>query len=99
MLDKAWKELGLDNMLEAEGFRDSRISAAKVSVFNRLDDPCSEHALAGWAETVALDELLGENVSRPERQEAGVRETDGDGERTARALPQPRAAGRRRTPC
>jgi transposase len=65
VLDKAWKELGLDNMLKAEGFRDSQISAAKVSVFNRLDDPCSEHALAGWAETVALDELLGENVSRP----------------------------------
>jgi len=65
VLDKAWKELGLDNMLKAEGFRDSQINAAKVSVFNRLDEPCSEHALAGWAETVALDELLGENVSRP----------------------------------
>ena len=65
VLEKAWKELGLDNMLKAEGFRDTQINAAKVSVFNRLDDPCSEHALAGWAETVALDELLGENVSRP----------------------------------
>lgn len=65
VLDKAWKELGLDNMLKAEGFRDTQINAAKVSIFNRLHEPCSEHALPGWAETVALDELLGENVSRP----------------------------------
>ncbi len=65
VLQKAWKELGLDNMLREAGFRDTQINAAKVSIFNRLDDPCSEHALAGWAETVALDELLGENVSRP----------------------------------
>ena len=65
VLEKAWKELGLDNMLKAEGFRDTQINAAKVSVFNRLDEPCSEHRLPGWAETVALDELLGENVSRP----------------------------------
>lgn len=62
VLEKAWKELGLANMLKAEGFRDTQINAAKVSVFNRPDDPCSEHALAGWAETVTMTNLAVKTV-------------------------------------
>lgn len=64
VLKKAWDDLGIGGFLMAAGFRETQVNAAAVSVFNRLIEPCSEHELPGWASTVALDELLGECVSR-----------------------------------
>lgn len=64
VLKKAWDELGIGGFLKAAGLRDVQVNAAVVSVFNRLIEPCSEHELPGWAATVALDEVLGEGVSR-----------------------------------
>jgi hypothetical protein len=61
---KAWDELGIGNFLKASGFRDPQIKAAMVSVFNRLIEPCSEHELPDWVQTVSLEELLGGGINR-----------------------------------
>jgi hypothetical protein len=55
---QAWKALELDNFLTALEFSPDQIATAKVSVLNRLIDPCSENELANWAATIALDDLL-----------------------------------------
>jgi hypothetical protein len=62
-LNTAWKSLGLDVFLQEAEFSDRQINSAKIDIFNRLIDPCSENELINWAETTALDELLGENIS------------------------------------
>jgi transposase len=64
VLKRAWDELGIGNFLKASGFRDPQIKAAMVSVFNRLIEPCSEHELPDWVQTVSLEELLGGGINR-----------------------------------
>lgn len=64
VLKKAWDALGIGGFLKSSGLRESRINAAMADVFNRLTDPCSEHAIPDWASTVSLDELLGDGLSR-----------------------------------
>lgn len=59
VLLQAWKALGLDDYLAARRFSPEQIAAAKVSVFNRLIEPCSENELVNWAQTTALGDLLG----------------------------------------
>jgi len=59
LLNKAWKSLTLDNVLDKSSFSIDQIQTAKVSIFNRLIEPCSENALTDWAQTTALDDLLG----------------------------------------
>jgi len=55
---QAWKALELDSFLTGRGFSPDQIATAKVSVLNRLIDPCSENELVNWAATTALDDLL-----------------------------------------
>jgi len=62
-LNAAWQSLELDNFLKEAEFSDRQINSAKINIFNRLIDPCSENELINWAETTALDELLNENIS------------------------------------
>lgn len=57
-LRQAWESLGLSDFLSSKGMTDRRINAAQLCVYNRLVDPCSEHELPVWAETMAVDELL-----------------------------------------
>jgi len=62
-LNSAWNSLGLDDFLKEKKFTDRQINSAKISIFNRLVEPCSENELVNWSGTTALDELLGENIS------------------------------------
>ncbi|MFN2352860.1 MAG: hypothetical protein ABR497_13045, partial [Kiritimatiellia bacterium] len=58
VLLQAWAALDLDRFLSARGFSPDKISTAKVSVINRLIDPCSENELVNWVGTTALGDLL-----------------------------------------
>jgi len=58
VLLQAWKALGLDVLLAARKFSPAQIATAKVSVLNRLIEPCSENELANWVATTAIDDLL-----------------------------------------
>ncbi|NQT19612.1 MAG: IS1634 family transposase [Planctomycetes bacterium] len=58
VLFQAWKALGLDGFFAARKFSPNQIATAKVSVLNRLIEPCSENELVNWVATTALDELL-----------------------------------------
>ena len=62
-LRQAWDSLGMTEFLLDAGMPARRVKAAQACVFNRLVDPCSEHELPSWIETVALDELLDERFS------------------------------------
>jgi len=59
VLLKAWESLQIDDVLERSNFSRSQRQTAKVSVFNRLIDSCSENELIPWVQTTALGELLG----------------------------------------
>ena len=59
VLSKAWNSLGLDELLKRKQFSPEQVATAKVSVFNRLIESCSENELVNWVRTTALDELLG----------------------------------------
>lgn len=54
----AWKALELDDFLSERGFSPDQITTAKVSIINRLIDPCSENELVNWVATTALGDLL-----------------------------------------
>jgi len=58
VLLQAWKALDLDGFLTARNFSPDQIATAKVSVINRLIDPCSENELVNWVATTALGDLL-----------------------------------------
>lgn len=58
MLLQAWQALGLDEYLQKRNFSPEQIATAKVSIFNRLIEPCSENEVANWVQTTALAELL-----------------------------------------
>ena len=58
VLLKAWEALELDEVLQERGLSAEQIATAKVSVLNRLVEPCSENELANWAGTTALGDLL-----------------------------------------
>ncbi len=62
-IESAWRSLGLDDFLKDADFSDRQINSAKINIFNRLIEPCSENELINWAETTALNELLGENIA------------------------------------
>ena len=55
---QAWKSLGLDDFLKKHKFTSNQISTAKVSILNRLIEPCSENELVNWVSTTALGDLL-----------------------------------------
>lgn len=58
VLLQAWQALELDRFLKGRGFSTDQVATAKVSVLNRLIEPCSENELVNWAGTTALGELL-----------------------------------------
>lgn len=58
VLLQAWKSLELDAVLQDCEFSPQQIATAKVSVLNRLIDPCSENELPNWVKTTALGDLL-----------------------------------------
>ena len=58
----AWDNLELDKFLSERGFSERQLNSAKISVFNRLLDPCSENELLGFSAATALNELLGERI-------------------------------------
>lgn len=62
--ERAWECLGLSDFLIDKGVSPRHIRTAKAIVFNRLVEPCSENEVPSWARVVALDELLGDAVSR-----------------------------------
>ena len=61
---KAWDELGLSDILAAEGMNPGSISTAKLMVANRLIEPLSEWSLIDWAERTALPELLDLRITK-----------------------------------
>lgn len=61
-LEAAWKSLGMSEFLDEEKFSLQQINAVKISIYNRLIEPASENSLLAWAETTALNELLGEHI-------------------------------------
>ena len=63
VLKKAWDELEISNFLEAKGFCRTQINSSMATVFNRLIEPCSEHELPDWLNTVSMDEITGEPLS------------------------------------
>lgn len=58
VLLRAWESLGLDPVLQAQGFSDEQLATAKALVFNRLIEPASENELPNWIATTALGDLL-----------------------------------------
>ena len=58
VLLQAWKALELDAFLSERGFSEERLATAKVSVLNRLIEPCSENELVNWVGTTGLGDLL-----------------------------------------
>ncbi len=61
-LEAAWKSLGMSEFLNERKFSPRQINAVKISIYNRLIEPGSENSLLSWAETTALNELLGEYI-------------------------------------
>lgn len=58
VLLQAWKSLGLDEFLKKKRFSPDQIATAKVSILNRLIEPCSENELVNWVRTTALGDVL-----------------------------------------
>ena len=57
---QAWDQLCFSQILQNMDFTPTEIRDASISIFNRLIEPCSEHSLPSWVQTVALPDLLGE---------------------------------------
>jgi hypothetical protein len=58
----AWEALEFPAALAKLGFNPTQRALAAALVINRLAEPLSEHALAGWLPGTALPELLGESI-------------------------------------
>ena len=54
----AWKELGINDLLEDAGFNPAQAATAQLMVANRLIEPLSEWALIDWSHRTALPEML-----------------------------------------
>lgn len=59
-LDRAWDCLKLDDYFESKGMSTPRRTTAKIAIFNRLIDPCSENELVNWVQTTAFGDLTGQ---------------------------------------
>jgi hypothetical protein len=59
VLIRAWESLGLDPLLQEQGFSNEQLATAKAVVFNRLIEPASENELPNWITTTALGDLFG----------------------------------------
>jgi len=61
---KAWKELGLNDILEKTGMNASAIATAQLMISNRLIEPLSEWAIIDWAPRTVLPETLGIRLTK-----------------------------------
>jgi hypothetical protein len=59
VLLRAWESLGLDPVLQEQGFSREQLATAKALVLNRLIEPSSENELPNWIAATALGDLLG----------------------------------------
>lgn len=60
----AWDQLGLSQVLLAQGMTPQAVATAQLMTFNRLIEPLSEWALIDWAQRTALPEMLGVRITR-----------------------------------
>jgi len=64
VLHHAWKELKIGEILSSLRFNNTEIRDAAISIFNRLLDPCSDHALPQWVKTTSLPDLFHQQLNR-----------------------------------
>lgn len=60
----AWQDLQFESHLTALGFSPTQCRDAAISIFNRLLDPCSDHALPDWVKTTSLADLFQQPLDR-----------------------------------
>jgi len=61
---QAWNHLQFDEHLTTLGFSPTQCRDAALSIFNRLLDPCSDHALPSWVRTSSLSDLFQQPLDR-----------------------------------
>ncbi len=64
VVNQAWKKLQYEAHLTDLGFNPTQCRDAAISVFNRLLDPCSDHALPEWVKTTSLSDLFRQPLDR-----------------------------------
>lgn len=60
----AWDQLGLSQVLLAQGMNPQAVATAQLMTANRLIEPLSEWALVDWAQRTALPEMLDVRITR-----------------------------------
>ena len=61
-----WERLNFSTILDDCGFNKRQIKTAQISLLNRLIAQDSEHSIISWLQTVAIEEIIGLDVSRYE---------------------------------
>jgi transposase len=59
-----WERLNFSTILSDCGFNKRQIKTAQISLLNRLIAQDSEHSIISWLQTVAVEEIVGLDVSR-----------------------------------
>jgi len=59
-----WERLNFSTILSDCGFNKRQIKTAQISLLNRLIAQDSEHSIISWLQTVAIEEIVGLDVSR-----------------------------------
>lgn len=59
-----WNRLGIDDVLQEAGLSERARLLTRVMTLNRLVSPSSEHAMPGWVNRTALQDLLGVDLSQ-----------------------------------
>ena len=59
-----WNRLGIDDVLREAGLSERGRLLTRVMTLNRLVSPSSEHAMPGWVNRTALQDLLGVDLSQ-----------------------------------
>ncbi len=60
----AWNQLGLSQVLLAQGMNPQAVAMAQLMIANRLIEPLSEWALIDWSQRTALPEMLDVRLTR-----------------------------------
>lgn len=60
----AWNQLGLSQVLLAQGMNPQAVAMAQLMIANRLIEPLSEWALIDWSQRTALPEMLDVRITR-----------------------------------
>lgn len=59
-----WERLNFPAILADCGFNEKQIKTAEISLLNRLIAQDSEHSIISWMQTVAIEEILGVDISQ-----------------------------------